>query len=53
MPNVERFCTYRQCADYLCKHCPFLTAAEKDAVRVETPRSFLVCAGSARWAPIV
>jgi predicted TIM-barrel fold metal-dependent hydrolase len=32
MPNVERFCTYRQCVDYVRKHCPFLTAAEKDAV---------------------
>ncbi len=32
MPNVERFCTYRQCVDYVRKHCAFLTAAEKDAV---------------------
>ena len=32
MPNVERFCTYRQCVDYVRMHCPFLTAAEKDAV---------------------
>ena len=32
MPNLERFCTYRQCVDYVRKHCPFLTAAEKDAV---------------------
>jgi len=32
MPNVERFCTYRQCLDYVRKHCPFLTASEKDAV---------------------
>jgi predicted TIM-barrel fold metal-dependent hydrolase len=32
MPNLERFCTYRQCADYVRVHCPFLTAAEKDAV---------------------
>jgi len=32
MPNLERFCTYRQCVDYVRKHCAFLTAAEKDAV---------------------
>ena len=32
MPNVERFCTYRQSVDYVRKHCTFLTAAEKDAV---------------------
>jgi predicted TIM-barrel fold metal-dependent hydrolase len=32
MPNVERFCTYRQCLDYIRKHCAFMTAAEKDAV---------------------
>ena len=32
MPNLERFCTYRQCVDYVRKHCLFLTAGEKDAV---------------------
>ena len=32
MPNVERFCTYRQSLDYVRRHCPFLTACEKDAV---------------------
>ena len=32
MPNVERFCTYTQCVDYVRRHCPFLSAAEKDAV---------------------
>jgi predicted TIM-barrel fold metal-dependent hydrolase len=32
MPNVERFCTYRQCVDYVRKHCGFLSAKEKDAV---------------------
>lgn len=32
MPNVERFCTYRQCVDYVRRHCSFLTASEKDAV---------------------
>jgi len=32
MPNVERFCTYRQCVDYVRKHCTFLSASEKDAV---------------------
>lgn len=32
MPNVERFCTYRQCVDYVRKHCTFLSAAEKDLI---------------------
>jgi predicted TIM-barrel fold metal-dependent hydrolase len=32
MPNLERFCTYRQCVNYVRKHCPFLSASEKDAV---------------------
>jgi predicted TIM-barrel fold metal-dependent hydrolase len=32
MPNLERFCTYRQCVDYVRKHCAFLSAAEKDAI---------------------
>ena len=32
MPNVERFCTYRQCVDYVRRHCDFLSASEKDAV---------------------
>jgi hypothetical protein len=29
---VERFCTYRQCVDYLRRYCPFLSASEKDAI---------------------
>lgn len=32
MPNVERFCTYRQCVDYVRRYCGFLTAAEKDLI---------------------
>jgi predicted TIM-barrel fold metal-dependent hydrolase len=32
MPNVERFCTYRQCVDYVRKHCAFLAADEKDRI---------------------
>jgi len=32
MPNVERFCTYTQCVDYVRRHCPFLTATEKEAI---------------------
>jgi predicted TIM-barrel fold metal-dependent hydrolase len=32
MPNVERFCTYRQCVDYVRRHCTFLTGAEKDRI---------------------
>jgi predicted TIM-barrel fold metal-dependent hydrolase len=32
MPNVERFCTYRQCRDYVLRYCDFLSAREKDLV---------------------
>ena len=32
MPNVERYCTYRQSRDYLLLHCDFLTKAEREAV---------------------
>jgi predicted TIM-barrel fold metal-dependent hydrolase len=32
MPNVERFCTYRQCLDYVRRYCGFFSAKEKDMV---------------------
>ncbi|HXW26943.1 MAG TPA: amidohydrolase family protein, partial [Xanthobacteraceae bacterium] len=32
MPNVERFCTYRQSLDYLRRYCTFFLPAEMDAV---------------------
>jgi predicted TIM-barrel fold metal-dependent hydrolase len=32
MPNVERFCTYTQCVDYVRRHCSFLSLSEKDAI---------------------
>lgn len=32
MPNVERFCTYKQSLDYVRRYCDFLTAAEKDRI---------------------
>jgi len=32
MPNVERFCTYRQCLDYVLKYCKFLSAREKEMI---------------------
>jgi hypothetical protein len=32
MPNVERFCTYRQSLDYVRKHCTFLSPAEQDRI---------------------
>jgi len=32
MPNVERFCTYKQSLDYVRRYCPFLTAREKDLI---------------------
>jgi predicted TIM-barrel fold metal-dependent hydrolase len=32
MPNVERFCTYKQSLDYVKRYCTFFTAREKDKV---------------------
>ena len=32
MPNVERFCTYKQCVDYVRRHCEFLSASEKERI---------------------
>lgn len=32
MPNVERFCTYKQSLDYIRRYCDFFSAAEMDAV---------------------
>jgi predicted TIM-barrel fold metal-dependent hydrolase len=32
MPNVERFCTYRQSLEYLRRYCTFLSASEMDAI---------------------
>jgi predicted TIM-barrel fold metal-dependent hydrolase len=32
MPNVERFCTYRQSLDYVRRHCSFLSASERDQI---------------------
>lgn len=32
MPNVERFCTYKQSVDYVRRYCGFLTASEKDRI---------------------
>jgi predicted TIM-barrel fold metal-dependent hydrolase len=32
MPNVERFCTYKQSVDYVRRHCNFLSPAEKDRI---------------------
>jgi predicted TIM-barrel fold metal-dependent hydrolase len=32
MPNVERFCTYRQCVDYVRKHCTFLSDEERELI---------------------
>jgi hypothetical protein len=30
MPNVERFCTYRQSLDYVRRHCGFLSPGEME-----------------------
>ncbi len=32
MPNVERFCTYRQCLDYVLRYCEFFTSEDKEMV---------------------
>jgi predicted TIM-barrel fold metal-dependent hydrolase len=32
MPNVERFCTYRQSLDYVRRYCDFLSAREMDLI---------------------
>ena len=32
MPNVERFCTYKQSLDYVRRYCAFLSAGEKDMI---------------------
>ena len=32
MPNVERFCTYRQSLDYVRRYCEFLSPVEKDLI---------------------
>ncbi len=36
MPNVERFCTYKQSLDYVRRYWPFLTACEKDLILGDT-----------------
>jgi predicted TIM-barrel fold metal-dependent hydrolase len=32
MPNVERFCTYRQCLNYVLRYCDYLSSHEKDLI---------------------
>ncbi len=32
MPNVERFCTYRQCLEYMRFYCNFIPASEMDLI---------------------
>ena len=32
MPNVERFCTYKQSLDYVRRYCDFLPGSEKDRI---------------------
>ena len=40
MPNVERFCTYKQSLDYVRRYCDFLSAREKDMILGETCARF-------------
>ncbi len=39
MPNVERYCTYRQCLDYVRRNSDFLTDSERAAVFGDNCRS--------------
>jgi hypothetical protein len=32
MPNVERFCTYKQSLDYVKRYCTFFKSGEMDAI---------------------
>ena len=41
MPNVERFATYRQTVDYVRRHCPGLSARDKDRVLGENVAELL------------
>ncbi len=41
MPNVERFCTYRQVVDYLRRHCPGLSSHDKDRILGENVAELL------------
>jgi hypothetical protein len=41
MPNVQRFCTYRQCLDYVRRHCDFLAGREKDLILGDNLRALL------------
>ena len=47
MPNVERFCTYRQSLDYVRRYCAFFSAEEKDAVLGGNVRELLAIADRA------
>jgi hypothetical protein len=47
MPNVERFCTYKQSIDYVRRYCPFLTAPEKDMILGGTMDRLLGISGRA------
>jgi predicted TIM-barrel fold metal-dependent hydrolase len=40
MPNVERFCTYKQSLDYVRRYCEFLSAREKDLILGDTCAAF-------------
>lgn len=40
LPNVERFCTYKQSLDYVRRHSTFLSAREMDLILGETCAAF-------------
>ena len=51
MPNVERFCTYKQSLDYVRRYCEFLTAREKDLILGDTCATFYGVKQPAATAP--
>ena len=40
IPNVERFCSYKQSLDYVRRYCEFLTPREKDLILGDTCAAF-------------
>jgi predicted TIM-barrel fold metal-dependent hydrolase len=51
MPNVERFCTYKQSLDYVRRYCSFLTASQKDLILGDTCAAFYGIKRPAATAP--
>jgi predicted TIM-barrel fold metal-dependent hydrolase len=48
MPNVERFCTYKQSLDYVRRYCGFLSSSEKDRILGVNAAELMKLRGSSR-----